>query len=300
MTDNILKASMPVQLETQLPATALLTSIVTQRPFEGRTLRQWARSIANTDLRRIEDQIRIGLTQGESSQAIARRVVGSARLRGRDGVTQLTRRNAEAITRTAITAITNQAKREFYKANPGIIDAEVYTAVLDNRTTPICRSLDGEIFPVGEGPIPPLHFNCRSTRVGVVDGEVIGRRPAKAVTERQLVREFTAQEGIQRVGNRASLPRGTKGAFDTFARRRIRELTGTVPAKVSYQVWLGRQSAAFQDDVLGKARGRLFRRGGLTLDRFVNRAGDEIPLSELARRDRDAFVKAGLDPEEFT
>ena len=43
------------------------------------------------------------------------------------------------------------------------------------------------------------------------------------------------------------------------------------------QGWLGRQSAAFQDDVLGRTRGLLFRKGGLRLDRFVNRAGDELP-----------------------
>lgn len=297
--DGNLKTVVPVILETTLPAVSLLDSIVRTRPFEGKTLRQWAQDIQRADIARIEDQIRIGLVQGESSAAIARRVVGTVRQRGRNGVTEITRRQAAGITRTAVNAFTNQAKREFFKANADIFEEELYTATLDARTTPVCRSLDGDTFPIGEGPIPPLHFNCRSLRVGVINGQVIGNRPARAFTERQLLREFTAQQGISSVATRARLPRGTKLAFDQFRAARIRELTGRVPAKVSYQQWLSRQSAAFQDDVLGKAKGRLFRRGGLTLDKFVNRAGDELPLSELARRERAAFEAAGLDPEDF-
>lgn len=90
-----------------------------------------------------------------------------------------------------------------------------------------------------------------------------------------------------------------KGSFDEFSRRRIRELTGRVPAKMTYQEWLTTQPATFQDDVLGKTRGKLFRKGGLTLDKFVNQAGDEIPLSDLARLHAEAFRAAGLDPVGF-
>lgn len=298
--DAALKTVVPVILSTTIPATALLKSIVTFRPFEGKTLRQWASSIKATDLRRIEDQIRIGMIQGESSAAIARRVVGTARQRGRDGITEISRRAAAGITRTAVIGISNQAKREFYKANSSLFTEELYVATLDARTTPICRSLDGKTFPIGIGPIPPLHFNCRSVRIAIIDAQVIGNRPAKPVTQQILLREFSAQQGISpAVTSRAALPRGTKGMFDTFSQARIRELTGTIPAKVSYQTWLGRQSVMFQDDVLGKARGRLFRRGNLTLDRFVNRQGDEILLSQLAQTDREAFIAAGLDPEDF-
>ena len=80
---------------------------------------------------------------------------------------------------------------------------------------------------------------------------------------------------------------------------RTRELIGRVPAKVDYQTWLGRQSATFQDDVLGVTKGRLFRRGNLPLDRFVDANDLEKTLTELARSDADAFIAAGLDPEDF-
>lgn len=300
ITDGVLKTVSPAILETTLPSSQLLRSIAKTRPFEGKTMREWSRNIQVADLRRIEDQIKIGMVQGESSQAIARRVVGTARLKGRDGVTQITRNQAAGISRTAVNAISNATRREYWSANDGLFTKELYTATLDNRTTPICQSLDGRLFDIADGPIPPLHFNCRSIRVAVIDRDAIGSRPARAFTERQLAEEYSRNQGLSRVARtRDAIPRGQKRAFDEFASRRMRELTGRVPAKVSYQEWLSRQSVGFQDDVLGKTKGRLFRKGGLKLDKFVNRAGDEIPLSQLAATNARAFRQAGLNPEDF-
>lgn len=292
--DMALKTVSPAVLQTTLPSPSLLRGIVGTRPFRGKTLSGWARDIRRADLNRIEDQIKIGMVQGESSAVIARRVVGTARLRGRDGVTEITRRAAEAITRTAVTAVSNQAKREYYLENQDIIKSELYVATLDGRTTPICQSLDGKKFPVGKGPIPPLHVQCRSVRVGVIGDEAIGERPARAFTQRQLLREFTTKNKLKSVTTRGSLPRGTKRQFDKFSRSRMRELTGRVPAKVTYQEWLKRQSPSFQDDVLGKTKGKLFRDGGLTLDKFVDRKGQSFNLRTLGQIEKAAFKKAGL------
>lgn len=299
LLQGILQTVSPVQLSLLLPAVDQLKALVTAEPFKGQTLAKWASTIAQGDLRRIEDQIRMGMIAGEGSAEIARRVVGSARLRGTDGVTQITRREAEAITRTAVNHISNMARREFMLLNADLFIEEQFVATLDSRTTPVCRSYDGRRFKIGKGPIPPLHFNCRSLRVPVIDGHALGSRPFKAVTTQQLLREFSEKEGISTPPSRARLPRGTKGRYDEFARARIRELTGRVPAKTTYQEWLRTQSASFQDDVLGKTRGRLFRHGGLTLEKFVSQAGIEIPLSELARLHAGAFRAAGLDPEGF-
>ena len=289
----------PVQLNLAIPAPLQLAAIVTKQPFEGKVLRQWARDIERADIDRIQNAIRIGLTQGEAPRQIARRVVGTVRQRGVNGVTEITRRGAQAITRTAVNAIANQAKRAFVKANLDIIKEELYVATLDSRTTPICRSLDGQIFPEGEGPIPPLHFSCRSLRLPIIDGEVLGTRPMRNFTRRQLLREYASRNNFRAPVRRRDLPRGHKGRFDDFARTRIRELTGTVDAKVSYQEWLGRQPASFQNDVLGRTKGLLFRKGNLTLDRFVEQSGRELTLSELAGREASAFRAAGLDPENF-
>lgn len=294
----------PVIVETTLPSPDLLRSIVRARPFQGRSLRDWASDIKRADLQRIQQQIKIGVTNGETGDQIARRVVGSARLRGRGGTTQITRNQAKAITRTAVNGIANYAKREFYQANPGIFSKELFVATLDESTSAVCRANDGRTYDVGQGPIPPLHMNCRSLRVATIGQDALQNRPMKASTNAALLREFTRKRGIAgprggTIRSRDALPRGTKGAFDDFARRRIRQLTGTTTAKTDYASFLRRQSAAFQDDVLGATKGRLFRDGGLPLSRFVNRRGDELTLSQLAVSDRRAFVRAGLDPSDY-
>lgn len=293
-----LNTTSPAVLDMALPALSQLKAIVTSQPFEGATLKEWSSQLAKDDVRRMTNQIRLGMTAGEDSATIARRIVGSARLLGKDGVTEITRRNAEAISRTAVNFIANRARRAFILQNKELFEIEQFLAVLDSRTTPLCRSLDGEQYEVGDGPIPPLHWNCRSTRVPVLDGEVIGNRPARAFTQKQLLREFGKANGIS-ASSRDALPRGMKGKFDAFAAIRMRELTGTVPAATTYQEWLKSQPAQFQDDILGLTKGKLFRAGNLTLDKFVSRTGDELTLAELAQKQAQAFRAAGLDPGDF-
>lgn len=66
------------------------------------------------------------------------------------------------------------------------------------------------------------------------------------------------------------------------------------PEGETYEGWLKRQPVELQDDILGKAKGQLFRKGGLDLDRFVDRAGKELTLDQLRRTEAAAFEKAGL------
>ena len=62
-----------------------------------------------------------------------------------------------------------------------------------------------------------------------------------------------------------------------------------------YQKWLKRQPAGFQDEVLGKTKGALFRRGGVGVDKFVDmRSGRSFTLDELKNREGQAFMKANI------
>lgn len=63
----------------------------------------------------------------------------------------------------------------------------------------------------------------------------------------------------------------------------------------SYQVWLRAQPVEVQNDILGVTKARLFRDGGLAVDRFVDSKGRVLTLQELRRRDLAAFKAAGLD-----
>lgn len=297
--DGIFKTVLPVAVETVMPTAGMLKAIALSRPFEGRILKEWADTMAADDIRRIHSAIQAGMVAGEDMATIARRVVGTGPLKGADGVTEITRRQVQAITRTAVQHVANNARDTYFAENADIITAEQFVATLDSRTTPICRSLDGKVFELGKGPRPPLHFSCRSLRIAAIDGTLAGDRPAKPTTQKMLVREYAEKNGLGDIGSRDELPRGTKGDFDKWSRGRIRELVGPIPASTTYQEWLKGQTKAFQDEVMGITKAKLFRDGGLTLDKFVHRSGDELTLRELAQKHADAFRAAGLDPSKY-
>jgi hypothetical protein len=68
----------------------------------GHSLAAWAKSFADDDAHRIEAAIRNGLLSGMENTEVARRVVGSQRLAGVDGVTEITRRHIAALARVTL------------------------------------------------------------------------------------------------------------------------------------------------------------------------------------------------------
>ena len=267
---NLVASSLPVIFDPALPSLKQLRAIVFARPFENRILRDWLRTYELGDRRRMMDEIRQGLVFDETPTQIGRRIFGTAALGGVDGTRQITRRGAQTLAQTSMSAVTNAARQAFSKANRAI-KQEIYVATLDSRTTPICQSLDGDVFPKDSGPIPPLHLNCRSLRAPVVDGRRMGKRPANAATERELA--------------------GLRGPA---RRRAVEKLVGRVPAETTYAQWLRKQKASFQNEVLGPTRGRLFRAGEIDLKGFVDNSGQRLTLRELYDRDPGAFQRANV------
>jgi SPP1 gp7 family putative phage head morphogenesis protein len=297
--NDAIRVTMPVVIETVMPTAARLKAIATKDPFQGRILSEWAADMEADDLRRIHTAIQNGMVAGEDMATIARRVIGTQALQGTDGVTEMTRRAAATITRSAVIDISNRARDDFFHENADIVEMERFVATLDSRTTPICRANDGKQFPLGKGPRPILHFNCRSLRIAALDGILLGNRPAKPYIEKDLVRKYAKENGLGDISNRDALPRGTKSDFDKWRRSEIRNIVGPVPASTTYNEWLKGQSHSFQAEVLGDDKAKLFRDGGLSLDKFVNRNGDELTLAQLAKKERASFVAAGLNPADY-
>lgn len=295
---DTLKITLPVKIETVIPSARLLRSIALSRPFQGRILKDWAASIEADDLRRIHNAIQLGMTAGEDMATIARRVVGTQALSNEDGTLALTRQQVQAVTRTAVMHVSNASRTAFFLDNSDVVNMEYFVATLDSRTTPQCRANDGKRYELGKGPIPPLHFNCRSLRIAAIDGNLLGDRPAKPYVESQLLGEYAEENGLSGIGSYDDLPYGTKGDYNKFKSGRIRELVGPIPAHIDYQTWMEGASRVFQDDTLGITKAKLFR-GGLKLDRYVNRNGDELTLHELAGREAAAFRAVGLNPDDF-
>lgn len=311
--------SIPVQIELAAVATDTLRAAVTTRPFSGgkdaaRTLDQWFESLARADQARIVGAIQLGLAQGETVDQMVKRIIGTKAERYTDGILQMTRLNAEAVVRTAVNHVSNAAREEVWTANADIVAALRWTSTLDGRTSAICRSRDGMMVPIGDNPLPkgakqlappgarpPAHPNCRSVMVAVLTGEGIdslaGERPFVRDTRTGDQRQIDfRQEARDRAGSSwADMSRTERNAAVKKVRADWYEQNvGRVPSATTYNDWLKKQPAAFQDQVLGKAKGALYRKGGLTLDQYVDRAGNELTLDQLRAEHPGAFAKAGL------
>ena len=256
-------------LQTTIPVTVSFTTVsptqlwaaVNARPFEGRLMNEWFRDYSQAQRTRISQQVRMGVVEGQTVDQVIRRVRGTKALNYRDGVVQgITRRSAEALVRTATGHVVQMARQATFDANTDVIKGLSWHAVLDSRTSEICQARDGKVYDVDKGPRPPAHPNCRSTMVPVV--------------------KSWQEMGI----NLAEAPEGTRASMD-----------GQVPRSTTYETWLKKQPANFQDDVLGRTKGQLFRKGGLTLDRFVDeKAGRAYTLEELRQKHPAAFRRANV------
>lgn len=62
----------------------------------------------------------------------------------------------------------------------------------------------------------------------------------------------------------------------------------------AYGKWLDGKSAAEQDEILGRTKGQLYRKGGLPLDKFVKPDGSPLTIEELKVTELKAWKRAGL------
>lgn len=175
---------------------------------------------------------------------------------------KIQRNHSEAIVRTVTNHISTTARTLVIQNNEDILKGYEWVSTLDGNTTSICQSLDGTIYPVDGSVKPPIHWGCRSTIIPLVKDEFSVRD--KVSSERPAV--------------------GSKGAE-------------TVDGRTTYNSWLKRQSAEFQDEVLGKDKGKLFREGGLPVTSFVDKNFKPLTLEQLKRTEPAAFKRAGLNDE---
>lgn len=157
----------------------------------GKIVEKAFRGIAEDQAERFAQTVRQGLLTGEPTADIARRLKGKLdfgdigplsrgqvraaglsvqQLQKAGGeLTRVANHQVVTLVRTSVNQVSNAASDQVYKANQDVTQKYRYVATLDSRTSAICRALDGKEFEYGKGPMPPQHFNCRSTTVAVVN-----------------------------------------------------------------------------------------------------------------------------------
>ena len=204
----------------------------------------------------VKQTVKDGILLGETNQTIAQNI------RRQQGIAK---HHADTIARTATNHVSNVARSELNAANSDIVKQYEWLATLDSRTTLVCASRDGKLYPVSsDSPRPPAHFNCRSTTIPVID-------PAFAGDPSKIKRPARGKDGKRQ----------------------------KVAGDVTFGQWLKRQPASFQDEYFskftnGKEKAKLFRKGGLPVDKFVDANGAEYNLQQLQGLNPIEFDKAGL------
>lgn len=225
----------------------------------GKLLAPFIESWSQSERERVTGAIRLAVAEGRTVEQTVQVVRGTRAAGYADGVLAITSRNAQTVVRTAVAHVATEARHATYAANDDILAGYQLSATLDVRTSVVCRSLSGRIFKFGKGPVPPLHPNCRTVSIPVLKDEW----------------KFLQQGEMQA------------------------SMNGPVSGDETYYSWLKKQSASFQDSVIGPARGKLLRDGGLSAARFselqLDRRWRPMTLAEIKRADPDAWRRAGLD-----
>lgn len=230
----------------------------------GQVLRSSFENMAEREAAAFGQAVRNGFLSGESTDSITRRLIGRLQEGDSGSISQLLRAGGAAtvkannqirtVVRTSINQVANAASMKAYEANQDITKKYRYTATLDSRTSPICRALDGTEHFYGKGPIPPQHFNCRSTTVPIIDYKGLKFDPPPP----------------SKIGR----PNSDKN----------------IPDGETYGAWLKRQPKAVQEEVLGDkgqvgyftALSKKYGPDG-AIRRFVREDGSEKTIEDLKK-----------------
>lgn len=250
-TDVILSLPSPAQIEQAV----LMSAMSVDAGVGDMTIKEALAKFSAKKTFEINQAINDGILLGSTNQEIAKEVGELAKHRHKAQV--------NALTRTLVNNAASQARKSVSQQNADILQGDEWVATLDDRTTLICGGRDGRIYPIGKGPFPPAHWNCRSLRVP------------------KLKPEFDIDTGAEK---RPEI--GAKGR-------------GTTSASTKFDGWLRRQPASFQDEYFaqfsdGAEKAALFRRGGLRIDQFRSETGVNYTLEQLRALDPVAFEKANI------
>lgn len=227
-----------------LPQSAV-DNLINTTLLEGATVNAWNRGLNIDQKARLEREIRLGVSLGETNELLATRVARAL---------SKSKRDAASIAVTAAGAIVSAVRQKFFEANADVIKAYKYQATLDTRTSALCRAYDGLMWdtnyePIGHSypfrqPRINTHFNCRSTIIPVIKG----------------------------ADELKNVPPATRSSMN-----------GYVPQDINFNDWLKTQSPEVIEKTLGKGRAELFLQGKITMRDLITQQGRELNLTQLKK-----------------
>lgn len=250
-----------VGINAVLPPEDVISRVAKNSLIQGATIGQWWGKLNDTTQFDLERIIRNGVLLGQTNREIAKAIVGAGTDKGPEALSKA-RRDAMAITRTAVQTISNEARLATYDSNADIIKAIQWVSTLDGRTSDICIARSGKTWsfpdykPIGHnipwGGGPPAHWSCRSTTIPVT-------------------KTFDELDGTSAVN--PDVPISTRSSMD-----------GQVAADLSFDQFLRSKPESFADEMLGKGKAQLWRDGKITLSELLSAKGTPLTLAQLKER----------------
>ena len=256
---------------------------------DQRSLRQnWAIQV-NRLQDVFETEIRGAVISGTTNQDIVRNLLGSGDQIGR---LQAPLTQVKTLARTGALSTANAVNVDQLQQNTAVEYVRLL-ATLDQRTSPICRNLDGTIYRKDDAPQPPLHWGCRSTLVAHIPGRESGSRSmTMAVVDEngQLLKDKDGKALFVGAYDSRYADR-----FTAEQKRLIASNADGSPPK--YADWLKAQPAAAQDSILGQRNGQTYRNtGSLTRattkssKRAINSFPTPLKAKQIRRRPKSKPV----------
>lgn len=240
----------------QVRAAVLSSPLSVRGPDGGKLLESWVKDWSAYQVTQVQGAIRRGFFEGQTNQQMISSVVGSLSNNYADGEFARIKRSLGALIRTGVQHTAMVARTETLKENG--VERYEWLSTLDDRTSPQCQVLDGQIFEWGKGPTPPIHPNCRSSITAVLPDKF------------QFLREGAERASVD----------------------------GPVSAEQTYYGWLKKQPASFQEEALGPTWAKVFRDGGVDADEFARlRLGKNfqpITLEQLREKRPAIFEEANI------
>lgn len=136
------------------PATGL-TPLALLKNFLGSTSRSITQLVAR------------GHANGWTLTEMLRELFGTRSRLFRDGLARRIVSNGSSVLRTIVQHVSSRVQAAIASV---FYSTYEWVAVLDTRTSDICRFRDGTHYTYGAGPLPPAHYRCRSRAVPVSKG----------------------------------------------------------------------------------------------------------------------------------
>lgn len=247
--NRAIRGSVPVAVSLTQPSPQQLWAAAMDRPFEGAVLKDhFARFTATTQVE-LDRAVRLGFAEGQGMPDIMRRIRGTRAAGYTDGILAgITSTRATALTRTAVQHVAAAARDRLFSENQDLVKGVEWVATLDSRTTYLCASRDGKVYPADDHPEIPAHWNCRSTLIPVVASwEELGLDPQAVGAE-------------------------TRASMDGYA-----------PASTKFEPWLRTKPESFQQAYLGMDRWGKWTAGTPLADFAKDTFGGGMRAASLAQ-----------------